>query len=58
MFIETPCVFKIEEHTRPYTIPCDVGPIKLLHINVVLSENHQAHLLKVLKKQAGAFAWE
>ena len=55
MFTETPCVFTIEEHTRLYTIPCDVGPKKFLHINAVLSENQQAHLLKVLKKQAGAF---
>ena len=58
MFTETPCVFTIEEHTRPYTIPCDIGPKKFLHINAGLSENQQAQLLKVLKKQAGAFAWE
>ena len=58
MFIETPCVFTIEEHTGPYTIPCEVGPKKFLHINAVLSENQQAQLLKVLKKQAGSFTWE
>ena len=29
-----------------------------LHINTGLSENQQEQLLKVLKKQAGAFAWE
>ena len=58
MFIETPCVFTIEEHTTPFTIPCEVGPEKFLHINAGLSEYQQAQLLKVLKKQAGAFAWE
>ena len=39
MFRETPRVFTIEEHTRPYTIPCEVGPEKFLHINTGLSEN-------------------
>ena len=34
MFTETPCVFTIEEHTGPYTIPCEVGLEKFLHINV------------------------
>ena len=42
----------------PYTIPCEVVPEKFLHINAGLSENQQAQLLKVLKKQAGALAWE
>ena len=58
MFIETPFVFTIEEHTGLYTIPCEVGPEKILHINTELSENQQAQLFKVLKKQAGAFSWE
>ena len=58
MFIETPCVLTIEEHTGPYTIPCEVGPEKFLHINTGLSENQRAQLLKVLKKQAEAFACE
>ena len=58
MFIEAPCVFTIEEHIGPFTIPCEVGHEKFLHINVGLSEDQQAQLLKVLKKQAGAFAWE
>ena len=39
MFTETPCVFMIEEHTGPYTIPCEVGPKKFLHVNTGLSEN-------------------
>ena len=39
MFTETPCVFTIEEHTGPYTIPCEVGPEYFLHINTELSEN-------------------
>ena len=52
MFIETPCVFTIEEHTRPFTIPCEVGPEKFLHINAGLSGDQQAQLFKVLKKQA------
>ena len=38
-FMETPCVFTIEEHIGPYTIPCEVGPEKFLHINAGLSEN-------------------
>ena len=58
MFMETPCVFTIEEHIGPYTIPCEVGPEKFLHINTGLSKIQQARLLGVLKKQAGAFAWE
>ena len=33
-----------------YTIPYEVGPEMFLHINVGLSENQQAQLLKVLKK--------
>ena len=41
-----------------YTIPYEVGPETFLHINIRLSENQQAQLLKVLKKQAGEFAWE
>ena len=53
-----PCVFTIEEHIGPYTIPYEVGLEKFLHINTGLSENQQAQLLKVLKKQAGEFAWE
>ena len=58
MFTEAPCVFTIEEYTRPFTIPCEVGPEKFLHINAILSEDQQAQLLKVLKKQAREFAWE
>jgi len=48
----------MEYHIGPYTIPCEVGPKKFLHINAGLSENQQAQLLEVLKKQVGAFAWE
>ena len=48
MFMETPCVFTTEEHTGPYTIPCEVGPETFMHINAGLSENQQAQLLKVL----------
>ena len=51
MFIETPCVFTIEEHTGPFTIPCEVRPEKFLHINVGLSEDQQAQLLKILKNK-------
>ena len=58
MFTKTPCFFTVEEHTGPYTIPSEVGPKKFLHINAGLSENQKSQLLKVLKKQAGAFAWE
>ena len=58
MFTEAPCVFTIEEHTGPFTIPCEVGPKKFMHINAGLSEDQQAQLIKVLKKQVGAFAWE
>ena len=58
MFIETPCFFTIKEHIGPYTIPSEVGPDKFLQINARLSQNQQAQLLKVLKKQDGAFAWE
>ena len=58
MFTETPCVFTIEEHIGPYTIPCEVGPKKFLYINAGLSEDKKAQLLKVLKKQAGSFASE
>ena len=58
MFTKTPCVFTIEEHTGPYTIPCEVGPEKFLHINMGLNENQQVELLKFLKKQAREFAWK
>ena len=51
MFTEPPCVFTIEEHIGPFTIPCEVGHEKFLHINAGLSEDQQAQLLKVLKKQ-------
>ena len=42
MLMDTPCVFTIEEHIGPYTIPCEVGPEIFLHINAELSENKQA----------------
>ena len=51
-------MFMIEEHIWPYTIPCEVGPDKFIDINAGLSENEQEQVLKVLKKQAGSFAWE
>ena len=57
-FLDTSCVFAIEEHTNSYTIPCEVSHGKFLHINAGLSKNQKAQLLKVLKKKAGAFAWE
>ena len=58
MFTETPCVFTIEDHIVPYPIPYEVGPENVLNINVGLSENQQAQLLRVLKKIDGAFAWK
>ena len=57
-FVDTPCVFAIEENIGSYTISCEVGPKFFLHINVGLSENQQDQLLKVLKTQAGEFPWE
>ena len=57
-FIETPCVFEIEEHIGSYTVPCKVSPGKVLHINAGLTESQQEQLLKVLKSQYGGFAWE
>ena len=57
-FIETPCVFEIEEHIGYYTVLCEVSPGKFLQINVGLTESQQEQLLKVLKIQSGAFAWE
>ena len=41
MFTETRSVFTIEEHTGPYTIPCEVGPEIFLHINAGLSDSQQ-----------------
>ena len=58
MFTETHYVFMIEENIGPYTIPCEVGLEIVLHINAGLSENQQARLLKVLKKQVAEFAGE
>ena len=52
-FVDTPCVFAIEEHKGSYTIPCEVNLGKVLHINAGLSENQQEQLLKVLRSQAG-----
>ena len=57
-FVDTPCVFSIEEHIGSYTIPCEVSPRKFLHINAVLTKSQQEQLLKVLKSQSEAFAWE
>ena len=51
-FIDTPCVFSIEEHIESYTIPCEVGHGKVLHINAGLTESQQEQLLKVLKSQS------
>ena len=56
--MDTPCVFAIEEHTGYYTMTCEVGLGKCIHINAGLSENQQENLLKLLRIQAGAFAWE
>ena len=58
MFAETPCVFAIEEHIGSYIVPCEVIPKNVLHINAGLNESQQGQLLKVLKIQFGAFAWE
>ena len=55
-FVETPCVFAIEEHIGSYTVPCEVSPGKVLHINAGLTESQQEQLLKVLKIQFGSFA--
>ena len=57
-FVNTPCVFAIEEHMGSYTMPCEVSPGKVLHINAGLTESQQEQLLKVLKIQSGSFTWE
>ena len=57
-FMNTPCVFAIEENMESYTMPCEVSPGKFLHINVGLTESQQEQFLKVLKIQSGEFAWE
>ena len=57
-FIETPRVFEIEEHIGSYTVPFAIIPGKVLHINTGLTESQQEQLLKVLKIQSKAFAWE
>ena len=57
-FMDTPCVFAIEEHMVSYTMPCEVSPANVLQINVGLTESQQEQLIKVLKSQSGAFAWE
>ena len=57
-FMDTPCVFAIEEHMVSYTMPCEVSPANVLQINVGLTESQQEQLIKVLKIQSGAFAWE
>ena len=57
-FVNTPCVFTIEEHMGSYTMPCEVSPGKVLHINAGLTECQQEQFLKVLKSQFGAFAWK
>ena len=46
MFIETPCVFTIKEHTRPFTVPCEVNPGKILHINAGLTESQKNIFLR------------
>ena len=57
-FLNTPCVFVIEEHIGSYTMPSEVSPGNVLHINVGLTESQQEQLLKVLKIKSGSFAWE
>ena len=57
-FMNTPCVFVIEGHIGSYTMPCEVSPRKVLHINARLTERQKEQLLKVLKIQSGASAWE
>ena len=52
IFVETPCVFSIEEHIGSYTVPCEVIPGKFLHINAGLTKSQQEQLLKVLKSQS------
>ena len=57
-FVDTSCIFVIEEHIGSYTIPCEVSLGKVLHINARLTESQQEKLLKVLKIQSRSFAWE
>ena len=57
-FVETPCIFTIEEHIGSYEVPCEFSPGNVLHINVGLTESQQEQLLNVLKNQSGEFAWE
>ncbi len=58
IFADLPRIFAIDEHVGSYTIPCEVSPGKFLHINASLDESQQEKLLKILKNQTGAFAWE
>ena len=57
-FVETPCVFAIEEHIGPYIVPCEFIPGNVLHINAGLTEIQQEQLLNILTKEYGSFAWE
>ena len=40
-FMETPCVFEIEENIGSYTMPCEVSPGNIIHINAGLNESKQ-----------------
>ena len=45
-FVNTPCVFAIEEHMGSYTMPCEVNLGKVLHINAGLTKSQQEQFLK------------
>ena len=58
IWMDIPCFFSLEECLGSYTIPCEVSPGKFLQIITTLDETQQEKLLRVLKEQTGAFAWE
>ena len=51
-------ILTIDEHSEHYAMPIEIGPSKTLYINSSLSMDQQDQLIKVLKEQSGAFAWE
>ncbi len=58
IWMDVPCVFSLDECLWSYTIPCEVNHGNFLQGNETLDETQQEKLLKFIKEQTGAFAWE
>jgi hypothetical protein len=51
-------IFEIDESAISYTMPYEISPGKVLHINSWLDIDHHKQLAAILKEQSGSFSWE